>query len=114
MLGGVALLAAPEVVSLSSGERLVGEVLPQSNEHTLVLQSALLGELRLPRAQIVQIEAQAKPAPVVDAEVARRDALGASVSTAAVVEMVEQEQAIIDRMRELRAPEPGVAICAWA
>jgi putative salt-induced outer membrane protein YdiY len=105
MLGGVALLAAPEVVSLSSGERLVGEVLPQSNEHTLVLQSALLGELRLPRAQIVQIEAQAKPAPVVDAEVARRDALGASVSTAAVVEMVEQEQAIIDRMRELRAPE---------
>ena len=101
--------AAPEVVSLTSGERLVGEVLPQSDEHTLVLLSDLLGELRLPREQIVQIEAQpavaAEFTAVVEAPAPLTAVPGALVSELAGIEVVEQEQAIIDRMRELSAPE---------
>ncbi len=50
--------ATPKVVNLDSGERLLGEVLPQSDEQTVVLQSALLGELRLPRASVLSIEDQ--------------------------------------------------------
>ncbi|MBT64919.1 MAG: hypothetical protein CML13_17100 [Puniceicoccaceae bacterium] len=58
--------AAPSVVVLDSGERLIGELAPESTETTLVLKSAVLGELRLARAHVVSVtrqsaETQAKP-----------------------------------------------------
>ena len=58
---GSSLLAAPQVVLLNSGERLVGEVLPRSDAEYVILNSALLGELSLPRAQIVKIEPKVMP-----------------------------------------------------
>lgn len=105
---GCALSAAPEIVSLTSGERLVGEVLPQSNEQTLVLKSDLLGEVKLPRGQIVTIEPQPAKAPAPAAVVTAPAPKAAPVAPAPQVtakEIVEEEQAIIDRVRELKAPD---------
>ena len=42
---------------LTSGERVMGKVLPQSNDAILVLQSTLLGEISLPRSSVLRIEA---------------------------------------------------------
>jgi len=55
------------MITLESGERLLGEVLPESDETTLVLQSNLLGTLRLPRAVVTgekSLEQEAGDAPV--------------------------------------------------
>lgn len=71
------LPAATKEVQLNSGERLLGEVLPESNEQTLHLRSKILGELKLPRNSIASIKelpapkppaAKAQPAPVVAAK----------------------------------------------
>lgn len=51
--------AAPQVLYLDSGERLVGEVLPESSAQTVVLKSALLGQLQVARERVLQIEAYA-------------------------------------------------------
>ncbi|WP_269524470.1 DUF481 domain-containing protein [Coraliomargarita parva] len=42
---------------MKTGERLVGEISSLSTDATLVLESKLLGELRLPRSEILGIEA---------------------------------------------------------
>ncbi|MGZ0707679.1 DUF481 domain-containing protein [Coraliomargarita sp. W4R53] len=58
--------AAPSLVVLDSGEQLIGEVLPQSTADILILQSAVLGEIQLPRARVLSIAPQAAfvaPAP---------------------------------------------------
>ena len=51
------LPARAEVVMLTSGERVMGKVLPQSNDEILVMQSTLLGEISLPRTSVLRIEA---------------------------------------------------------
>lgn len=48
--------AEPELLLLSSGERLVGEVLPKSDEQTVYVKSALLGEVQIPRVSVVKME----------------------------------------------------------
>lgn len=50
------LSARTDAVLLTSGERVLGEILPQSNQETLILQSALLGEIALPRSSVLRIE----------------------------------------------------------
>ncbi|NCG08673.1 MAG: DUF481 domain-containing protein [Verrucomicrobia bacterium] len=50
------LAAATEEVRLKSGERLLGEVLPASNEQTLHLRSKILGDLKLPRNSVASIK----------------------------------------------------------
>lgn len=52
---------ALQSVRLSSGEQLIGEVLPQSDAQSLYLKSQVLGELKLPRTAVVAIEAHAAP-----------------------------------------------------
>lgn len=44
------------IVSMQSGERLIGEISPKSDATRLVLESPLLGEITLPREQIVSIQ----------------------------------------------------------
>jgi hypothetical protein len=59
------LSAATQEVQLKSGERLLGDILPESNEQTMHLRSQLLGTLQVPRSSIASIKALpvAKPAP---------------------------------------------------
>ena len=53
------LHATTSVISLDSGERLIGEVLPISNQEILVLRSVTLGEVRLSRERISSIQVDA-------------------------------------------------------
>jgi len=122
--------AAPSIVALDSGEQLIGEVQPQSTDATLIIKSALLGEITLPRARVLSIQAQAPKveaapaapaapvAPVAPVAVAQSapaapaaaaaEAIApaeviatAEVITAAVVE----ELRIIDTLMEFKAPD---------
>ena len=51
------LNAAPQKFTLSSGEQLIGEVLPESDEQTLYIRSKTLGDLKLLRSLVVSIQA---------------------------------------------------------
>ena len=51
------LNAAPQKFTLSSGEQLIGEVLPESDEQTLYIRSKTLGDLKLLRHLVVSIQA---------------------------------------------------------
>lgn len=106
----VSLRAALQVVSLNSGERLVGEILPQSNEQIVVLRSALLGEVSLPRARIVKIEP--KPAaPVVAAakllpqSEAPAPQLAAAATDAAKQTEVAEEERVLDKLANIKTPD---------
>ena len=115
------LLAAPQVVSLTSGERLVGEVLPQSNDQVVVLRSNLLGEMSIQRVQIVAIEPQVIPAAKLanaadvdptkaepqPAEIKKQaDAQVAIAEKMAEVEQaLEEEQPLVDKLFAFKAPE---------
>ncbi|MGB0408508.1 MAG: DUF481 domain-containing protein [Opitutales bacterium] len=50
------LSAGPTIVTMQSGERVIGQVSEKSDAATLVLHSELLGVLKLPRAQVVSEE----------------------------------------------------------
>lgn len=127
LLLAMPLFSAPQVVSLKSGERIVGEVLPRSNAETLVLKSNLLGELSLSRSQVLKIEPQVPPAVVVDlpksgngpkAAVAKAKApevkatpqekateVAIAERMEEVEEILEEEQPIVDRLLAFKAPE---------
>jgi hypothetical protein len=109
------LLAAPQIVSLSSGERLVGEVLPQSNDQVLVLKSNLLGEMTIQRAQIVKIEPQVIPAAKL-ASSANADSSKAALKQVSnqvaiaekmteVEQLLEEEQPLVDKLFAFKAPK---------
>jgi len=110
------LLAAPQVVSLTSGERLVGEVLPQSNDQVVVLRSNLLGEMSIQRAQIVAIAPQvipaaklanatnAAPQPTeVKKQVDTQVAIAEKMTE--VEQALEEEQPLVDKLFAFKAPE---------
>ena len=109
------LLAAPQIVSLISGERLVGEVLPQSNDQVLVLKSNLLGEMTIQRAQIVKIEPQVIPAAKL-ASSANADSSKAALKQVSnqvaiaekmteVEQILEEEQPLVDKLFAFKAPK---------
>ena len=128
---GSALAAAPQVVLLNSGERVVGEVLPRSDAEFVILNSALLGELSVPRAQIVKIEpkvmspvevAAAKPKPVApkasstpeekqaktEVDKAQKQVntqVAIAEKMAEVQELLEEEQPLVEKLMRLRAPD---------
>ncbi len=109
------LLAAPQMVSLTSGERLVGEVLPQSNDQVVTLRSDLLGEMTIQRAQIVKIEPQVSSAANLT-NPAKTDSTNAAlqqVNTPVAIaekmteveEIPEEEQPLVDKLFAFKAPE---------
>ena len=55
--GASFLNAVPQKFILSSGEQLIGEVLPQSDEQMLFIRSKTLGDLKLLRPLVVSIQA---------------------------------------------------------
>lgn len=82
-LGVISAQANSSLVKLDSGEQLLGEVLPQSNDAVLVLRSNLLGEVELPRSRVLVIEAR-EP----ETEAAK-----------------EKRGEIVKSLRELKAPD---------
>ena len=51
------LNAAPQKFTLSSGEQLIGEVLPESDEQMLFIRSKILGDLKLLRSLVASTQA---------------------------------------------------------
>lgn len=50
--------AAPSVVVLDSGEQLIGEISSESTDTMLILESAVLGELKLARQHVLSVKPQ--------------------------------------------------------
>lgn len=94
------LAAAPQIVSLSSGERLVGEVLPQSNDQVVVLKSNLLGEMSIARAQVVKIEPKVIP-PAKLASAAKKQPPKAAPKPTEVKKQMDTQVAIAEKMTEV-------------
>jgi hypothetical protein len=109
--------AAPQSVLLQSGERVVGEVLPRSTAESVVLRSALLGELTVPRAQIVKIEpvqlpsspvSPSSPAPsqptqaAPDAPASTATAKQEAKQVKAAQQIVDTQVAIAEKMAEVQ------------
>ncbi len=102
-LGGVLPQAYPAIISMKSGERLIGDITGESDEATLVVQSPLLGKLLLPRDQVDRIEmeqqaaitaqGEAKPPPAKEKPVASK---GPSES--------EETRGMLHRLKHMKAP----------
>lgn len=100
----VALQATPSLITLDTGEQVIGEVLPASTPETVVLRSALLGELQLPRARVLSIEA--KVATSQPEALAQTAAMSAPVAPPTYEEAARsEERKILDTLREFKAPE---------
>jgi len=103
----VAACAGPTTVTMHSGERIIGTLSPQSNETILVLQSAMLGELKLQKKDIASIEGQqpesaaAKPQPRVEPEPELEVELELSDEEVAMV----KQKRLIDQFREVKTPK---------
>ncbi|MEC7273882.1 MAG: hypothetical protein VXU48_01405, partial [Verrucomicrobiota bacterium] len=74
------LYATNSVVLLDSGEKLIGEVLPISNQEILVLRSSVLGELQFLRKRISSIhiespESENKPQALIEPKVEKPENL---------------------------------------
>lgn len=95
------LQAAPSVVALDSGEQLIGEVLPASTPEIVVLRSAVLGEVKLPRARIISIQLKT-PKPQAKPEVV---AQVAQVEPVVDTESITEEARIVDRLKGFKAPD---------
>lgn len=115
--------AAPSVISLDSGEQLIGEVLPQSTAETVFVNSSVLGEVQLPRARVTSIEPKVaatvvatlapEPKPVVAKIAAVPDLEPKSAPAPAskpepamdpVVAQLEEPD-IVETLRTFKAPE---------
>ena len=103
------LPAAPSLVVLDSGEQLVGDILPESGEATLIIRSALLGEVEVPRFHVRSIQPQAvenAPEPETVESVETVELVEPEVAPVASVTGVEaKERKIIETFKELKAPD---------
>ncbi|MEO0509706.1 MAG: DUF481 domain-containing protein [Verrucomicrobiota bacterium] len=112
VLEAATIHAASSIVTMRSGERLIGEVLPGSDTTTLVLKSALLGELKLPRNEVISeealsaaIAAKPQPAPAVapsEPQIAAQDKN--LVLTEEEVAHIE-ERRLIEQFQDLKTPD---------
>lgn len=124
-LGALSPLAATSsLLTLDSGEKIIGELLPASTGETVILRSALLGELHLPRVRVLSIQpaaaketpALAKPmaqaAPQAAASGASTASSGPAKSDAPVkpepqegLRARPEERKIINTLKEFKAPD---------
>ncbi|MEN8734480.1 MAG: DUF481 domain-containing protein [Lentimonas sp.] len=109
------LFSTPKVVSLDSGERVVGAFLEKSTEETLYLQSGLLGEISIPRQRVIKVEPQdssslgdaSKPSAVVVKEPAAPKVDAEVKQIALTEEEIGQieERRVVDSLRHIKAPD---------
>ena len=96
--------AALSVVALDTGDQLIGEILPKSSAATLMLRSPLLGEIKVPRARVISIQAKTmKPPTSKSTDVAQgkpKDVFDSGIKKESNVE----ERKIIDNFLKFKAP----------
>ena len=100
LMVAISLATASSVVVLDSGEQLIGEVLPQSTEQTLVLHSNLLGELFLPRGNVILIESLAP-----EEEAAPQQVSETSLAHTETTTMSGEALKVVDTLRDLKAAD---------
>lgn len=103
--------AGQTVVTMQSGERVIGEVAPASSETTLIINSPLLGELRLPRAQILKLEPPADSQPDTPQVVvpptgpADQDSRKAPLPISEEEMALVEENSVIEKLIHLQTPD---------
>ncbi len=112
---GGALDATPQILSLDSGERVVGDVLPKSTGETIFIQSGLLGEIAISRKRVVKLEPkpELKPEPEIALEAVKPEEIPESAvaqpeaQIALTQEEIQhiEERRVIDTLREIKAPD---------
>lgn len=101
----LSLSLSAAVISMESGERLIGRITEKTDSTTVVLQSALLGEIRLPRDQISGIESN-RPTDTPEPAVTADTGGPATDSTKAVEAGPEpSNKNLLQKARELSAPD---------
>ncbi len=103
--------AEPELLLLSSGERLVGEVLPKSNEQTLYVKSALLGEVQIPRSSVIKMEPAALASATPDAKPEQKPIAEVAKATPAPAAKPASEEKVTSP-KPVAPIEPGEAASA--
>ena len=107
-LNPLMLFGVAKEVQLKSGERLLGEVLPESNEQTLRLRSKILGELKLPRTSIASIKELPAAKPAVVAKPAPKPAVAAKpapkIKVAEAESKKEESLDILNAFKEFKTP----------
>lgn len=109
LLGVISAQANISLVKLDSGEQLLGEVLPQSNDAVLVLRSNLLGEVELPRSRVLVIEArepEAKAEAEPEAGVARAEQASEPKTKKPQVALKEADAEAPSEGQSAAAPKP--------
>lgn len=100
------LHAEPSRVTLDSGEQVIGEVLSTSTPETVVLRSALLGEVALPRARVLSIQPKSPhPEPEAVAQAQPDPEPEPSARSEADTQAAAEERRIVDTLREFKAPD---------
>lgn len=109
-----AVSAKPKVVTLVSGEKIIGEVMKASDKKTLHLKSKLLGTLQLPRSQVEAITDYEKvykddpfAAPAPPATVAKKEKAPVRADPKEKPKPepeVSYEPELVDRLRTFKAP----------
>lgn len=102
LLGLTSIQAATSIVALDSGEQLIGEVLPESTEELLVFNSAVLGEIQLPRKRVLSIQPKA---PVVSSKPTAVASKPVAVEPVLDEEAIVEERRIIDTLQSFKAPD---------
>ncbi len=98
----VSLQAAISLVALDSGEQLVGEVLPESTEESLVVRSVLLGDVKLPRSRVLSIQPKT---PVALSEAKAREKAKPTVDPMVEAKAIAEERKILDTLKNFKAPD---------
>ena len=96
--------AALSVVALDTGEQLIGEILPGSSPVTVMLRSPLLGELKVPRARVLSIQAKA-PKSLIGKSTTAGQGKPKNVEDSAIKkESILEERKIIEKLQKFKAP----------
>lgn len=104
-------LGSQMIVTMKSGERLIGEASEKSNNATLVLNSALLGELRLPTERILMREAFTSDAAEQSTKSKAAAQTPENMEMGSPLQLSEEEMAdvkkesLLDRLVDLKAPK---------
>lgn len=98
------------VVTTKSGERVIGEVVPSSNEQTMVFKSSLLGELQIPVESILSQEPLSakhnsqRPPGQEAADALDSADLGAPLPLSEEEAVDVKKENLLDRLADLQTP----------
>ena len=92
------------VVALDTGEQLIGEILPESSPVTVMLRSPLLGEIKVPRARVISIQAKAPELLIGKSTTAAEGKRKNLEDSEIKKELISEERKVIDKFLKFKAP----------